>query len=62
MTVYDALAPSDLVLLAVAHQEYIDGGWEAMKMLVNNKNGIVFDVMSKLPRKDKPEEIELIRL
>ena len=62
MTVYDALAPSDLVLLAVAHLEYIDGGWEAMKMLVNYKNGIVFDVMSKLPRKDKPEEIELIRL
>lgn len=62
MTAYDALTPSDVVLLAVAHREYIDAGWKAIEILVSNKNGIVFDVMSKLPRKYKPEKIELIRL
>ena len=58
----DALAPADGVILAVAHDSYVRGGWPLMKRLLKNGNGIVLDIKTKLDRASKPDGIELWRL
>ena len=58
----DELKPADCVILAVAHQDYIDGAWPLMERLLRNRNGTVLDVKSRLDRGTKPEGIELWRL
>ena len=58
----DALEPADAVILAVAHQEYVAGGWPLVKRLLKDGKGIVLDVKCKLDRAQKPEGIELWRL
>jgi UDP-N-acetyl-D-glucosamine/UDP-N-acetyl-D-galactosamine dehydrogenase len=56
------LEKSDAVILAVTHQEFINGGWNYIVDLLRNKSGVVFDVKSVLPRDNKPENIILQRL
>ena len=58
----DELKPADCVILAVAHQDYIDGAWPLMERLLRDRNGTVLDVKSRLDRGTKPEGIELWRL
>ena len=58
----DELKPADAVILAVAHQDYVDGGWPLMERLLKNRNGTVLDVKSRLDRGANPKGIDLWRL
>ena len=58
----DALRPADAVILAVAHDDYIAGGWNLVRRLLRNGEGVVLDVKAALDRGTKPEGIELWRL
>jgi UDP-N-acetyl-D-galactosamine dehydrogenase len=62
LTAFDALRPADAVILAVAHQDYIDGGWSLVTRLLKDGKGNVLDIKSKLDRAHKPEGIDLWRL
>ncbi|MCG2632700.1 nucleotide sugar dehydrogenase [Bradyrhizobium sp. WYCCWR 13023] len=56
------LKPADAVILAVAHDGYIDGGWSLIQKLLREGSGLVFDIKAKLDRSSKPSGIELWRL
>ena len=62
LTPFDKLAPADAVILAVAHQDYVKGGWPMMVKLLKGGQGVVLDVKSKLERAQKPGGIALWRL
>jgi UDP-N-acetyl-D-glucosamine/UDP-N-acetyl-D-galactosamine dehydrogenase len=62
LTEFDALQPADAVILAVAHEKYLKGGWPLVERLLNGGEGLVFDVKMKLDRSSKPAGIELWRL
>jgi UDP-N-acetyl-D-galactosamine dehydrogenase len=62
LTELNALQPADAVILAVAHGEYLSGGWPLVVSLIRNGKGVVLDVKAKLDRTCKPEGIELWRL
>ena len=59
---FDKMEPADAVVLAVAHAEYLDGGWPLISGLLKNGGGFVSDVRSSLDRTQKPEGIMLHRL
>jgi UDP-N-acetyl-D-galactosamine dehydrogenase len=59
---FDLLKPADAAILAVAHDEYLVGGWPLMMKLLKDMRGVVFDVKSKLDRAQKPDGIDLWRL
>jgi UDP-N-acetyl-D-galactosamine dehydrogenase len=58
----EALKPADAVILAVAHDDYVRGGWPLVTRLLRSGEGAVFDVRSVLDRAGKPEKVELWRL
>jgi UDP-N-acetyl-D-galactosamine dehydrogenase len=62
LTPMQALRPADAVIFAVAHEDYVNGGWPLVTRLLKNGAGIVMDVKLKLERNTKPEGIELWRL
>jgi UDP-N-acetyl-D-galactosamine dehydrogenase len=62
LTAMDALAPADVVVLAVVHQDYVRDGWGLMTRLLKGGKGTVVDVKSRLDRAHKPEGIDLWRL
>jgi UDP-N-acetyl-D-glucosamine/UDP-N-acetyl-D-galactosamine dehydrogenase len=55
------LKSADAVVLAVAHDLFINDGWEFFKKFMN-KDAIVYDIKSILPREKVPDFVELIRL
>jgi UDP-N-acetyl-D-galactosamine dehydrogenase len=55
------LKPADAVVLAVAHDEYVAGGWPLVTELLKNRAGVVLDVRARLDRRAKPADIELWR-
>ena len=57
-----ALKPADAIVLAVAHDDFVRGGWPLITRLLRNDGGLVFDVKSILDRKACPAGIELWRL
>ena len=59
---FDELQPADAVILAVAHSDYIAGGWSLVQKLLGEGSGLVLDVKMKLDRGSKPPGIELWRL
>jgi len=59
---FDSLAPADAVILAVAHQDYVAGGWPLIVGLLKGGQGTVLDVKSKLDRLQKPKGVDLWRL
>ncbi|MBM3527020.1 MAG: nucleotide sugar dehydrogenase [Alphaproteobacteria bacterium] len=59
---FEALKPADAVILAVAHDDYIRGGWPMVRGLLNGGGGVVLDVKHKLDRRAKPSGVELWRL
>jgi UDP-N-acetyl-D-glucosamine/UDP-N-acetyl-D-galactosamine dehydrogenase len=61
LTALDDLRPSDAVVLAVAHESYIMGGWRMTQRLLRHGEGLVLDVKMKLDRASKPAAIELWR-
>jgi UDP-N-acetyl-D-galactosamine dehydrogenase len=62
LTPFDKLKPADAVILAVAHQDYVAGGWPLMAKLLKSGQGVVLDVKSRLDRTQRPKEIDLWRL
>jgi UDP-N-acetyl-D-galactosamine dehydrogenase len=62
LTPLDALQPADAVILAVAHGDYLKGGWPFVAKLLKKGKGTVFDVKSRLDRSQKPKGINLWRL
>jgi UDP-N-acetyl-D-glucosamine/UDP-N-acetyl-D-galactosamine dehydrogenase len=62
LTQQAALKPADAVILAVAHDEYVAGGWPLVTRLLKDGRGVVLDVKSRLDRGQKPQAIELWRL
>ncbi len=58
----DALQPADAIVLAVAHERYVQGGWPLIQRLLRDGSGLVLDVKTKLDRASKPSSIELWRL
>ena len=59
---FGALRPADAVILAVAHDSYLEGGWPLVQSLLVAGAGLVLDVKMKLDRGAKPEGVELWRL
>ncbi|MCK1416291.1 nucleotide sugar dehydrogenase [Bradyrhizobium sp. CW4] len=62
LTNLDALRPADAVILAVAHDSYLEGGWPLFQRLLDGGTGIILDVKAKLDRGVTPAGIELWRL
>jgi UDP-N-acetyl-D-galactosamine dehydrogenase len=58
----DELIPGDAVVLAVAHQDYLDSGWNNISRLLEGTCGVVMDIRSKLDRSTCPKGIELWRM
>jgi UDP-N-acetyl-D-galactosamine dehydrogenase len=58
----ESLQPADAVILAVAHKDYVAGGWPLVAKLLKGGEGIVLDVKARLDRGKKPEGISLWRL
>jgi UDP-N-acetyl-D-glucosamine/UDP-N-acetyl-D-galactosamine dehydrogenase len=62
LTELDALQPADALVLAVAHERYVRGGWPLIQRLLRDGSGLVLDVKTRLDRASKPSGIELWRL
>ena len=62
LTPFELLRSADAVILAVAHSDYVAGGWPMVSKLLKAGQGVVLDVKSKLDRARKPEGINLWRL
>jgi UDP-N-acetyl-D-glucosamine/UDP-N-acetyl-D-galactosamine dehydrogenase len=62
LTPLEMLRPADAVILAVAHESYVGGGWPLIARLLKGGKGAVLDVKCKLERAQKPEGIDLWRL
>ena len=58
----ETLEPADAVILAVAHDVYVEGGWRLVQRLLEDGAGFVLDVKMKLDRGARPPAIELWRL
>jgi UDP-N-acetyl-D-galactosamine dehydrogenase len=57
-----ALRPADAVILAVAHEDYVRGGWPMIEKLLKPGGGVVLDVKAMLDRAATPRGVELWRL
>jgi UDP-N-acetyl-D-galactosamine dehydrogenase len=62
LSALDQLKPADAVILAVAHDDYLTGGWPFVAKLLKGGRGIVLDVKSRLDRTQKPQGVDLWRL
>jgi UDP-N-acetyl-D-glucosamine/UDP-N-acetyl-D-galactosamine dehydrogenase len=62
LTAAKDLQPADAVIFAVAHEDYVKGGWPLITQLLRDGRGLVFDVKSVLDRTTKPDGIDLWRL
>jgi UDP-N-acetyl-D-galactosamine dehydrogenase len=62
LTDLEALQPADALVLAVAHERYVQGGWPLIRRMLRDGSGLVLDVKSRLDRESKPAGIELWRL
>jgi UDP-N-acetyl-D-galactosamine dehydrogenase len=58
----DALEPADALILAVAHDAYVEGGWRLVQRLLHEGASLILDVKMKLDRSAKPSGVELWRL
>jgi UDP-N-acetyl-D-galactosamine dehydrogenase len=58
----DALEPADALILAVARDAYVEGGWRLVQRLLHEGAGLILDVKMKLDRSTKPLGVELWRL
>ena len=62
LTPTEELEPTDAVVVAVPHQDYIDGGWDLVTGLLKNGKGVVIDVRGVLDRDTCPDGVILWRL
>ncbi len=58
----EKLSAADAVIVAVAHDSYVAGGWPLIRRLLHESAGLVFDVKACLDRNATPAGIELLRL
>ena len=58
----EAMQPADAVIFAVAHQQFVHGGWPLVAKLLKEDGGLVLDVKWQLDRAKCPTSIELWRL
>jgi UDP-N-acetyl-D-galactosamine dehydrogenase len=56
-----AAGPVDAVILAVAHREYVSGGWALVRALADPRGAAALDVKGALPRAGAPAHIRLWR-
>jgi UDP-N-acetyl-D-galactosamine dehydrogenase len=56
------LAGADAVIVAVAHADYVAGGWGLVRGLLGPAGGPVLDVKAILPRDERPADVDLWRL
>ncbi|MEY3218788.1 MAG: hypothetical protein RIT27_145 [Pseudomonadota bacterium] len=56
------LQPAQAVILAVAHQHYLERGWKGLLELLENESGVVLDVKGVLPQDQIPHSITFWRL
>jgi UDP-N-acetyl-D-glucosamine/UDP-N-acetyl-D-galactosamine dehydrogenase len=61
LTPIESLQPADAVIFAVAHKDYVAGGWPLIVKLLKGGEGIVLDIKAKLDRAKKPKGIDLWR-
>ena len=57
-----ALRDCDVVVLAVPHREFVEGGWSLVESCLKDSKGIVFDVRARLDQSLKPAGIQVWRL
>ena len=62
LTDLEALQPADAIIVAVAHDRYIEGGWPLIQRLLVEGAGLVLDVKMKLDRNSRPPGVQLWRL
>jgi UDP-N-acetyl-D-galactosamine dehydrogenase len=62
LTPLDRMAPADAVVLAVAHESYVAGGWPLVQRLLAGGSGVVIDVKGTLDRTATPAGVDLWRL
>ncbi len=62
LSAHDRLAPANGVIFAVAHADYVSGGWPLVSNLLKDGAGLVMDVKGRLDRAAKPAEVDLWRL
>lgn len=55
------LEPADALILAVSHQAFVEGGWDLVRSLLKDGQGVVLDVKSRLDRTRKPDGVDLWR-
>jgi UDP-N-acetyl-D-glucosamine/UDP-N-acetyl-D-galactosamine dehydrogenase len=58
----EALRAADAVIVAVAHEPFVHGGWPYVTQLLKNNSGIVVDIRGHLDRASRPPGIVLWRL
>lgn len=62
LTGLEELKPADAVILAVAHDRYLELGWPLIQRLLTGGAGLVLDVKTRLDRTAVPADVELWRL
>ncbi len=62
LTDFSSLRPADAIIVAVAHDHYIAGGWPLIERMLEGGKGLVLDIKMKLDRATTPSGIELWRL
>ncbi len=58
----DGIEPSDGVILAVAHDEFVTGGWQLVDRCLGGVGKVVIDVKAVLDPENMPPEIDFFRL
>jgi UDP-N-acetyl-D-galactosamine dehydrogenase len=58
----ESLQPADAVIVAVAHDVFLQRGWPFIQELLREGRGLVFDVKARLDRSTKPADVDLWRL
>jgi len=56
------LQSAQIIILAVAHQYYVNWGWKGLVELLENESGVVLDVKGILPQDQIPNNVTLWRL
>lgn len=59
---FDKLQKANAIILAVAHDEFVEQGWKLISELLVSEGSLVYDIKCILDRNKKPEKINLIRL
>jgi UDP-N-acetyl-D-galactosamine dehydrogenase len=62
LTDTESLQPADAVIVAVAHDVFLERGWPFIQELLREGRGLVFDVKARLDRSQKPVDVDLWRL